>query len=101
LDASVALIWAMVPVSVTVPVPELAMVAVPPLTESVPLVTASVTVTVPVPASTSLTLRPVMARAESSVVVCGPGTVLTGASLTGLTVTVTLAVSVVPPELTV
>ena len=42
--------------------------------------------------STSLTLMPVMASAVSSFTVWAPGTVLTGASLTAVTVIVVVAV---------
>ena len=66
------------------------MVAVPPLTVSVPLVTASVTVMLEPPASTSLMDRPVIALAVSSAVVCATGTVLMGASLTAVTFIVML-----------
>ncbi|RJG47394.1 hypothetical protein D3Y55_22780 [Mesorhizobium sp. DCY119] len=75
-----------------------------PASENVPFVTDSVTVSVP--PSTSLTVIGLPADGVktivvSSAVVCAVGTVLTGASFTGLTVTVTVAVSVTPPEVTV
>ncbi|TNC13052.1 hypothetical protein FF100_15220 [Methylobacterium terricola] len=62
--------------------------------------------TVRVPLSTSATVRALppaveKTRAVSSAVTCAPGTVTTGASFTGVTVTVTVAVSVTPPALTV
>ena len=99
----VALICVNVPVRVTVPVPLLAMVAVPPETARVPWVTARVTVRVPVPASASASAmaRPVMTLAVSSLVLCAPGTVLTGASLTALTVMTMVSVSVSVPPLPV
>ena len=99
---SVALICAKVPVMVTVAVPLLAMLAVPPETATVPWATAKVTVRVPVPASTSAMLRPVMVRAVSSLVVSVvKGTVLTGASLTALTVMAMVSESVKVPPLPV
>ena len=104
----VALICATVPVRVTLAVPLPAMVAEPPVTTSVPCPTASVTVMLPLAASMSATLRPVMTLEVSSAVVCAPGTVLTGASLTALTVRATLPeadllppVPVLPPSATV
>ena len=63
-----------------------------PLPAGIDSVVTSVT---PAP-STSLTETPVIFSAVSSAVVCAPGTVLTGASLTGLTVMVTVAVLVSP-----
>ena len=48
----------------------------------------------------SATLMPVIAKAVSSVVTRAPGTVLTGVPAV-LTSTLTLAVSVTPPEVTV
>ncbi len=53
---------------------------------------ATVSVTVRLVLSTSLTERPVMAVSTSSCKVTGPGTVLTGASLTAITLTVATAV---------
>ena len=98
LDAlNVALICARVPVRVTLAVPLPAMVAVPPVTASVPWATLRLTVMLPVPASTSATLKPVMTLAVSSAVVwVVPGTVLTGASLTGTRVTVRVLLVVLP-----
>ena len=94
------MIWAAVPARVTVPVALPVMVAPPPaVTLSVPLVT--LTVVVSAPPSTSATLTPAMASGLSSAVLWAPGTVLTGASLTAVTVTLTLAVSVTPPDVTV
>ncbi len=75
-----------------------------PESENVPLVTATVTVRVPVSTSATVIRLPFATentRAVSSVVVCAPGTVLAGASLTGDTVRLTVAVSVTPPEVTV
>ena len=97
----VALICVNVPVRVTVPVPLLAMLAVPPETARVPWVTARVTVRVPVPASASAMARPVITLAVSSLVLCAPGTELTGASLTALTVMAMVSVSVSVPPLPV
>ena len=67
----------------------------------VPAGTPRVTLTVLPLASTSLMLMPVIAEATSSVTAIEPGTVLTGASLTALTVTLAVAVSVTPPEVSV
>ncbi len=69
-----------------------------------PLVTVSVTVSVPLSISATEIAFPAPAEktiVPSSAIVCGPGTVLTGASLTGVTLTVTVAVSVTPPDVTV
>ncbi len=88
------------PEIVTVAVPLLVIVApAAAVTDRAPWVT--LTVVVKVPPSTSLTLTPEIASVVSSAVVWAPGTVLTGASLTGVTLTVTVAVSVTPPEVTV
>ena len=88
------------PVSVTVPEPLPPIVAPPPVvTLSVPLVTVSVVVSDP--PSTSATDTPAIDSGVSSTTVCAPGTVFTGASFTALTVTVTVAVSVTPPDVTV
>ena len=91
----------MVPVRVTVLVPLPVMVAAPPVTAKVPWATLSVTVMLPLAASVSAMLRPVMVSGVSSAVVCAVGTVLTGASLTALTVmaTVSVSVSAAPPVL--
>ena len=104
----VALICAAVPVSVTLAVPLPAMMAEPPVTASMPWATARVTVMLPLAASVSATLRPVITLAVSSAVVCATGTVLTGASLTALTVRATLPEAdllppapVLPPSATV
>ena len=83
------------------------MVAVPPATTKMPWVTLRVTVRLPLPASTSATLRPLMTFAVSSSVLKAAGTVLTGASLTAVTVMATVSVSVkaappvLPPSLVV
>ena len=78
--------------------PLLLTVALPPLTSSVPLVTASVTVIVPVlPSAASEMARPVMALLVSSLVVCATGTVLTGASFTAVILMTKLSVSVSGP----
>ena len=68
-------------------------VAPPPVvTLSVPLVTVSVVVSgAP---SASATDTPAIGSAVSSLTVCAPGTVLTGASFTGLTVIATVSMSV-------
>ena len=88
----------MVPVRVTVVVPLPVMVAVPPVTARVPWATLRVTVMLPLAASVSAMLRPVMVSGVSSDVVCAVGTVLTGASLTALTVMATVSVSLrLPP----
>ena len=91
--ASVELMAASVPVSVTVAVPLPAIVAVPPTTFKMPFVTERVTVMLPEPASESATLRPVMALLTSSLVLCAPGTVFTGALFTFSTVTWRLALA--------
>ena len=102
LDAlRVALICAAVPVRVTLAVPLPAMVAVPPTTAKVPCPTLRVTVMLAVPASTSAMLKPVMTFAVSSLVLCEAGTVLTGASLTAVTVMATVSLSVNAPPLPV
>jgi hypothetical protein len=69
---------------------------------SVPLVALSVTRTGLAPASTSeieirLPLPEEKTRAVSSLVACGPGTALTGASLTGLTLIATELVALSGP----
>ena len=97
--AIAALMAAAVPVMLTVPEPS--PVTVTPALEailSVPLPAGmlSVVVSETLGPSTSLTEMPVMASAVSSLVVLAPGTVLTGASLTGLTVSVTVAVLLSP-----
>ena len=48
--------------------------------------------------SASATDTPVMGSAVSSLTVCAPGTVLTGASFTGLTVMATVSMSVAVPS---
>ena len=100
--ANAALICACVPASVSAPLPlaPAPMVAPPArLTVSVPLPTDSATV--PTLPSRSLTLMPPIASAVSSFTVCAPGTVLTGASLALVTVTLMTWVSKPPaPSLT-
>ena len=71
--------------------------APPAVTLSVPLVTLSVVVSALL--STSATETPAIGRAVSSATLCAPGTVLTGASFTGLTVIATVSVSVAVPSL--
>ena len=81
-----------------VPLPDI--VAPPPsATVAVPPVTVSVVVRMS--PSTSPTVTPAIARDTSSLVLCAPGKVWVGASFTGTTVTLTVAVSVTPPEVTV
>ena len=93
--ASAALTCAAVPAIVTVPEPLPPIVAPPPaVTLSVPLVTVSVVVRLP--PSTSLTVTPAIAVGVSSTTVWPPGTVLTGASLTGVMLRVTVAVLLSP-----
>ena len=106
--ASKVLMALAVPLSCTLVVPLLLIVTpVPASTETVPWPTARVTVKVPLAPSTSAMLKPEIALAVSSAVVCAAGTVLTGASLTALTVKATLPVAdlvppapVLPPSLT-
>ena len=96
---------AAVPVICTLPVPlplTVTPAALPSV--SVPWVTASVVVSVP--PSTSATVNalpfaPLKISGLSSAAACAPGVVLTGASFTALIVTLTVAVSVTPPEATV
>ncbi len=94
---------ASVPESTIVPVPEPVTVTLPPEVAAItPVGTASVTVIVPLPASTSEIDRPVSAIPVSSLVAQPEaGRLLTGASLTAVTLTVTRAVSVTPPDVTV
>ena len=80
---------------VTVPVP-LPDTPGPAVTLRVPLVTDSVVVSDVL--STSATDIPAIGSAVSSLTLCAPGTVLTGASLTGLTVMATVSVSVAVPS---
>ena len=94
-----ALIAAAVPLITTVPEPS--PVTVTPALDAklrtpLPAGTVSVVVSVTPAPSTSLTETPVMLSGVSSFVDCAPGTVLTGASLTGLMVSVTVAVLVSP-----
>src|SRR5882724_6416745 len=99
------LMLARLPVTVTVPVPlPLTVRPVVPARVSTPLVTASVTWTLPAPASTSaiemaLPLATEKVSAPSSFMAWAAGTVLTGASLTALTVMATVSTSLSgPPE---
>src|SRR5882672_10581155 len=99
------LMLARLPVTVTVPVP-LPLTVSPdvPASVSTPLVAASVTWTFELPASTSAMEMALPAAAEnvsvpSSFMLWATGTVLTGASLTALTVMATVSTSVLaPPE---
>ena len=92
------MIWAAVPLIVTVPVPLPPMVAPPPVvTLSVPLATVSVVVSAVL--STSATDTPAIGSVVSSLTLCAPGTVFTGGSFTALTVIGTVSVSFnVPSE---
>src|SRR5262252_9545368 len=99
------LMLARLPVTVTVPVPlPLTVRPVVPARVSTPLVAVSVTCTLELPASTSamliaLPLATLNVSVPSSFMVCAAGTVLTGASLTALTVMATESTSVSgPPE---
>ena len=100
--SNVALIWAAVPVIVTLFVPLLVTTAPPAaVTFKVPPLFTDKTVEatcVGSPTSKSVTLMPEIARDVSSFTLCAPGTVFTGASSTGVTsiVTVSLSVSGVP-----
>ena len=103
MPASERLIWATVPVSVTVPVPLVvtvappAMPALPPLVPlpiaTVPAAAVNVVLTVfAEPASTSPIDRPVILNAVLECTVISPGTpLLIGASLTAVTETLTFA----------
>src|SRR5215510_4759409 len=99
------LMLARLPVTVTVPVP-LPLTVRPevPARVRVPLVAASVTWTLALPASTSAMLMALPLAVEnvsvpSSFMVCAPGTVFTGASLTAVTVMATESTSPrAPPE---
>ena len=62
-----------------------------------PLATDSVVVSALL--SMSATETPAIGRMASSATLCGPGTVLTGASFTGLTVIAIVSVSVAVPSL--
>ena len=94
-----------VPVICTLPVPlplTVTPAALPSV--SVPWVTARVVVSVPPSTSATASALPLALlkmSGLSSAVVCAPGVVLIGASLTEFTVTFTVAVSVTPPEATV
>src|SRR5262247_4124590 len=99
------LMLARLPVTVTVAVP-LPLTVRPevPASVSTPLVAAKVTWTLELPASTSaiemaLPLAVENVSVPSSLMVCAPGTVLTGASFTALTVMATESLSLrAPPE---
>ena len=95
------LMSAWVPDNTKVALPEPEIVTPPPLAAvKVPTGTLKVTVMVPEATSTSLTLMPVMAVGTSSTTAIEPAT-LTGASLTAVTVVLTVAVSSAPPDVTV
>ncbi len=101
-EARAALICAVVPAIVTVPLPSPVTVApLPPVTVSVPLPAGRLRVVERLALSTSATASPVITRGVSSSVLWARGKVLTGRSLTGLTVTSTVVVSSTPPEVTV
>ena len=98
--------FAIVPVKTMVasPVPSPVVKVRPAMPESVsvPLLEVSVTLTAPETASTSPMLIALPLPAEntsvvSSLVLCAMGTVLTGASLTALTVMLTVSLSVFAP----
>ena len=106
--ARAAEIWPAVPASVSVAVPFAPAPSVAPpaarLTVSAPLVTVSrVVARLPSTSTTPTlnTLATVNASVVSSASVALAGAVFTGASFTGVTVTVTVAVSIAPPEVTV
>ena len=90
------LICAAVPVMVTLAVP-LPVTPAPAVTLRVPLDTLSVVVSALL--SMSATETPAIGRAVSSATLCAPGTVLTGASFTALTVIAIVSVSVAVPSL--
>ena len=93
--ARAVLIAAAVPVMVTVAVP-LPVTPAPAVTLSVPLVTVSVVVSAP--PSPSATDTPAIGSVVSSLTLWAPGTVLTGASATGLTVMATVSMSCAAPS---
>jgi hypothetical protein len=80
-------------VTLAVPLPSTPSTAV---TLIVPLDTLSVVVSVP--PSTSATETPSIGRVVSSATLCAPGTVLTGASFTGLTVIAIVLMSMAVPS---
>ncbi|GJD54047.1 hypothetical protein OPKNFCMD_6827 [Methylobacterium crusticola] len=87
-----------------VPSPAAKVRPVIPASEKVPPVTAIETVRTPLSTSaTASALPPAVekTRAVSSAVTWAPGTATTGASFTGVTITITVAVSVTPPAVTV
>ncbi|CAM3003740.1 hypothetical protein LEWO105114_11715 [Legionella worsleiensis] len=93
------------PLKVTDPVPLLVMVT-PAVATAVKLPCSTETVVVTTALSVSATLKALPlaelnTREASSLRICAPDTLLTGASFTAFTVIVTVAVSVVPPEVTV
>ena len=81
-------------VTLAVPLP---VTPVPAVTLRVPLATDSVVVSAS--PSTSATETPAIGRTVSSATLCAPGTVLTGASFTGLTVIAIVSVSTAVPSL--
>ena len=99
------MIAAAVPLITIVPVPS--PVTVTPDDEPrlrMPLVTDTVVVNASPSMSATVKAVPLATlntRVPSSAIVCAPGAVETGASFTALTVTLTVAVSVTPPEVTV
>ena len=94
--ASAALICAAVPAMLTLALP-LPVTPAPAVTLRMPLDTLSVVVSALL--SMSATETPAIGRAVSSATLCAPGTVLTGASFTGLTVIAIRSVSVAVPSL--
>ena len=100
--ASAAFTCATVPERVSVAPPFAPpVIAAPParLTVSVPFATPSVTLIAP--PSGSPTESPMIARAVSSSAACGPGTLLTGASLTGVRSRLALPATAAVPSLMV
>ena len=81
-------------VTLAVPLP---LTPAPAVTVSVPLDTLSVVVSALL--SMSATETPAIGRMVSSSTLCAPGTVLTGASFTGVTVIAIRSVSVAVPSL--
>ena len=93
--AKVALICDLVPSSVTLAVPLPVIVALPPLTVSVPWAADSTTCMPLASSSTSaMLIVPPSARPVSSLTLCPPGTALTGGSLTALTAIEAVSVAV-------
>ena len=80
--------------------PALIVAAPESVTSNTPLVTVNCVVMTPAPASGSATEIPAIAVCVSSITVCVPGTELTGASLSPVTVIVTVAtLEFLPPSL--